>query len=215
VSVPLTLLVIAALAAVGDWVAVELRLFRVEYLLKPATMVLLLAAAATADLGDLKPWVLGALAFGLIGDIGLMLSDGTADLPFVAGLGASLLGHVWYVVAFLRAGIHGIDLLAGVLVVAGVAGLTLPPVLRGVTRSAGRELGFVVAAYAAILSAMTVLGVGTAIVATAVGAALFLVSDTLIARARFVAPVPHSSLLIVMTYHLAQFLIVIGLMHAA
>ncbi|HKC29285.1 MAG TPA: hypothetical protein VKB75_14825, partial [Jatrophihabitans sp.] len=67
---PVTLLVIAALTAAGDWAAVQQRLFRVEHLLKPATMALLLAAAATADLGDLKPWVLGALAFGLIGDIG-------------------------------------------------------------------------------------------------------------------------------------------------
>ncbi|HKC28434.1 MAG TPA: lysoplasmalogenase, partial [Jatrophihabitans sp.] len=191
------------------------RLFRVEHLLKPATMALLLAAAATADLGDLKPWVLGALAFGLIGDIGLMFSDGSTDLPFVLGLGAFLLGHIWYIVAFLHAGIHGIEAVAGALVAAGIAGLTLPAVLRGVARSAGRELAFVVATYAAVLAAMTVLGVGTAIIATALGAVIFLISDTLIARERFVAPMRQRSLLIIVTYHLAQFLIVIGLVHAA
>jgi uncharacterized membrane protein YhhN len=47
--------------------------------------------------------------------------------------------------------------------------------------------------------------------ATAVGGVSFLCSDTLIARDRFVARVPHGKVLIIVTYHLAQFLILIGL----
>lgn len=212
---PVVLLVVAAIVALGDWVAVHLRLYHLEYILKPATLVLLIAAAAAADLGDAKPWVIGALAFGLLGDIGLMFSRGRTDPPFLAGLGAFLIGHIWYLVAFAIAGLHGLQLLAGVLIVAGIGGLALPAVLRGATRSAGNRFATLIGGYAALLSAMTVLGVGTGLVATAIGAVLFLCSDTLIARERFVRHVPHADLLVIVTYHLAQFLILIGLVHAA
>jgi uncharacterized membrane protein YhhN len=213
--VTVTLLVVAAALALGDWAAVHLRLVHLEYLLKPATLALLVASAAVADLGAAKPWVVGALVFGLLGDVGLMLSDGRPDPPFLAGLGAFLIGHVWYLVAFAEAGLHALQLLAGLLVVAGVAGLALPAVLRGAARSAGRGFAGLVAGYAAVLSTMTVLGVGTGLIATAIGAVLFLVSDTLIARERFVRPVRHGPLTVIVTYHLAQFLILIGLIGAA
>ena len=206
------LVIVAALLAIGDWTVVHLRLFRLEYLLKPATLAVLIAAAAGADIDDGKAWVVAALVFGLLGDIGLMFSrDGRADPPFLAGLAAFLLGHVAYIGAFLSAGVHGLRLLAGLLVVVGVAALALPAVLRGAARAAGRDFALIVAAYAAVLAAMTALGIGTGIVATAIGAALFLGSDTLLARQRFVAPVKHGPLLVIVTYHLAQFLIVLGL----
>jgi uncharacterized membrane protein YhhN len=213
--VTVTLLIVAAVVAVGDWVAVHLRLFRLEYVLKPATVAVLVAAAVVADLGVAKPWVVAALAFGLLGDVGLMFSEGRTDPPFIAGLAAFLIGHLWYIIAFTRVGLRGLDIVAGVLVVAGIAGLALPAVLRGAAASAGPGFALVVAGYSAVLSAMTVLGVGTGLVATAIGAVLFLSSDTLIARDRFVERVPSGPLLVIVTYHLAQFLILIGLIRAS
>jgi uncharacterized membrane protein YhhN len=212
-GVTATLLGIAGLLAVGDWIAVHLRLIHVEYLLKPGAMVGLVAAACVADLGDIKPWVVAALVLGLLGDVGLMLSDGTSDLPFLAGLGAFLFGHICYVIAFVAVGLHGLATLAGLLVTGGIAGLALPAVLRGAARSAGPVFAGIVGGYAAMLAAMTTLGFGTAITATAIGAVSFLCSDTLIARDRFVAPVPHGKVLIIVTYHAAQFLILIGLVY--
>jgi uncharacterized membrane protein YhhN len=210
--VGLTLFLVAAGIALLDWVAVERRLFRLEYVFKPLTLVLLIAAAVAADMGPAHPWIVAGLGFGLLGDIGLMLSkEGEPDPPFLAGLGAFLAGHVCYLIGFTRHGVRGVDLLAGLLVVAGVAGLMLPQVLRGAQRSAGREFAVVVAAYSGVLSAMTVFAVGTSAIATAVGGGLFLVSDTLIARDRFVRTVWHGPLLIIATYHAAQFLIVLGL----
>lgn len=209
------LLVVGAVVAVADWVAVQLRLYRLEFVLKPATLALLIAAAATADLGSAKYWTVGALAFGLLGDIGLMLSrEGRTDPPFMAGLAAFLVGHLAYQVAFVEVGLRGLDVLAGLLVVVGMAGLALPTVLRGAARSAGPGLAAAVASYAVMLSLMTMLGVGTGIIATAIGAALFLVSDTLIARERFVARMPHGGLIVIVTYHAAQFLILIGLIRS-
>lgn len=207
------LLLIAGLFAVGDWVAVQHRLYHLEYLLKPGTLLLLSIAATVADLGSEKPWVVAALVLGLLGDIGLMLSDGEVDPPFVAGLGAFLFGHICYVIAFAIVGLNGLAILAGLFMAGGIAGLALPAVLRGAARAAGGVFAGIVALYAAVLAAMAVIGVGTAIVATAAGAVSFLCSDTLIARERFVAPVQHGTLLIIITYHLAQFLILIGLVY--
>jgi uncharacterized membrane protein YhhN len=88
-------------------------------------------------------------------------------------------------------------------------------VLRGAAAEAGFGFATVVALYAGALGAMTALGVGTAIIATAVGAVLFLVSDTVVAWERFVAPLRHGPLAVIVTYHLAQLLIVIGLVASA
>ena len=152
-----------------------------------------------------------------LGDVGLMLSrdeDGPPDLPFLLGLGSFLVGHVCYLVAFALHGLRGWQLLAGVLVVGGIGALALPKVLPGARRVGGTSLMVVVAGYAAVLSAVAVLGVGTALVATAAGAVLFLVSDTLIARERFVARLPHGPLAVIVSYHLAQGLILAGLVTA-
>jgi uncharacterized membrane protein YhhN len=213
--VTVALLVLAAIVAVGDWVVVYRQWARPEYVLKPLALGLLVAAAATADLGAAKPWVLAALVFGLLGDVGLLLSSGRTDPPFLGGLGAFLLGHVAYLVAFSIAGLRGIDVVAGLLIAAGSAAVALPAVLRGAARSAGRPFALVVAGYAGALAAMTTLAVGTGRWPTAAGGVLFLVSDTLIARQRFVGPVRSGDLLVITTYHLAQALIVIGLIGAA
>lgn len=208
-----TLLIVAGAVALADWAAVHARLIHLEYLLKPLTLVLLVAAAAVADLGVAQPWVLAALVFGLLGDVGLMFSgdDDEPDPPFIAGLAAFLAGHLCYLVGFVRVGLVGIDVLAGALIVGGLAGLVLPRVLRGAAHAAGRLFAGIVAGYAAALAAMAMLAVGTGIVTTAIGGVLFLVSDTLLASERFVARVPRGPLLVIATYHAAQFLILIGL----
>jgi uncharacterized membrane protein YhhN len=69
----------------------------------------------------------------------------------------------------------------------------------------------VVAAYAGVLAAMAVLAVGTASVLTGIGGLLFLASDTLLAEDRFVRPRRYGDVLVIVTYHLAQGLILAGL----
>ncbi|WAX58830.1 lysoplasmalogenase [Jatrophihabitans cynanchi] len=209
------LLLAAAIVAVGDWAAVGRRYFRIEYLLKPLTLVLLIAAAAAADLGAAKVWVLAALAFSLAGDVALVCSDRAAaepDSALLIGLGSFLLGHVCYLIAFARHGVHGLYLLAGLLVVAGAAALSLPQVLAGARRTGGRQLAIIVAGYAVLLAAMAVFAVGTGTIATALGGLLFLASDTVLGHDRFVRRVPRGPLLVIVSYHAAQLLIVIGLL---
>lgn len=208
------LLVVAGIFAVVDWYAVERRHKRIEYAAKPLTVLALVLAAATADLPDIKGWVVAALVLGLLGDVGLLLAadeDGPPDLPFLLGLGSFLLGHVCYLVAFVRYGLHGWQLVAGLLIVAGLGVLLLPRVLSGARRVGGASLAPVVAVYATALSAVAALGVGTAAIATAIGGVLFLVSDSLIAWERFVRRIPHGPLAVIVTYSAAQALILLGL----
>jgi uncharacterized membrane protein YhhN len=209
-----SLFVLAALSAAGDWFAVARRLYRLEYILKPLTMAFLVAAAISANLYFIHGWVIAAVVFGLLGDVGLMLSKGRTDLPFILGLGSFLVGHVCYIAAFVRLHLDGLHVIAGLLVVFGAALISLPAVLGGARRLGGTELATVVALYAGALSAMTVLAVGTGLLLTALGGVLFLASDSLIAWERFATPVPRGRLLIIVSYHLAQGLILIGLIRA-
>lgn len=209
-----TLFLLAATAAVIDWVAVGLRLVRIEYLVKPLTLALLVAAAASADLHQVKGWVLAALLCGLAGDIALLRSTGQparTDAAFLLGLGAFLAGHVCYLAAFSRYGLHPAYLLFGALVVAATAGLTLTRVLAATLRLGGPELTAIVGAYASVLAAMAICAVGTALLLTAAGGLLFLVSDTVLAHERFVRRIRFGELAVIVTYHLAQGLIVLGL----
>jgi uncharacterized membrane protein YhhN len=218
--VTVALFVLSGVAALGDWAAVARRRHRAEAVLKPLTLALLVAAAASADLGSAKPWVLAALALGLVGDVALLFSPDEPVRPagdeldpaFLIGLAAFLLGHVAYLVAFARHGLHGWQAVAGVLVVAGTVVLAMSRVLRGANVHGGRLLAGLVAAYACVLGAMVVLAFATAAIATAIGGAVFLASDTTLAWNRFVQPLARGPLIVIVTYHVAQLMIVIGLL---
>ncbi|MGH2728548.1 MAG: lysoplasmalogenase family protein, partial [Actinomycetota bacterium] len=83
--------------AVADWIAVSpsVRSRRAEYVLKPATMIPLIAAATILDpeRDAQRALFLVALVLSLAGDVFLMLPR---DL-FVAGLGSFMLGHIAYI----------------------------------------------------------------------------------------------------------------------
>ena len=90
------LLLVGALAvAVVDWYAVGTKNRNLEYVAKPATMVMLFLAGVTLDAHNdtVRQWFLIAVLFSLAGDVFLMLEDRNPNL-FVAGLGSFLLGHV-------------------------------------------------------------------------------------------------------------------------
>jgi uncharacterized membrane protein YhhN len=84
--------------------------------------------------------------------------------------------------------------------------------VRGAQHEGGRVLALLVAVYAGLLATMVTLSFATAAVATAIGGALVLASDITLAWNRFVQPLLRGPLIVVVTYHLAQLLIVIGLL---
>jgi uncharacterized membrane protein YhhN len=203
------LLALALVVAAGDWIAVARERKALEYVCKPLTMVVLIAATVALDVDDpaVQTWFVVALVLCLVGDVFLMLPQ---DL-FVFGLASFLLGHVAYIVGMhvdgVDAGRLGIGTLL-VLVAMSVIGLRI---LRAVRSGDEPELTGPVVAYMTVISAMVASAVGTGHAFAVLGAISFYASDALIAWNRFVAETRHGRLAIIVTYHLAQVGLVLSL----
>ena len=211
----------ATLAAVVDWVAVASNDERLEYAAKPAVLALLTAAAALlpgahTDLVDRKWCFVAALAFCLLGDVMLMLPR---DL-FVAGLLAFLVGHLLFIVGLLQPpsppGTPPFAFSPSGLVVASIAALAVGAVpatliFRSLRQDGAAALIGPVAVYLVAILTMAVLAANVGVPAAAVGAAFFVVSDTVLALNRFVRPLLHGDVAVHVTYHLAQVLLVLSL----
>jgi len=198
-----------AVAALADWRAVARGQREIETLAKPAFMVLLIALAwlLHADVVSYGQFLLAGLVLSLVGDV-LLLGD--SDVHFLGGLIAFLLGHLAYIAAFRRVPGDG-PIWPGVLVVVLVVGLVMWVRLLPRLRSDWRE-GAPLVLYAVIIGAMAALAWATGLWVVGLGATLFLVSDTVLAYQRFVGDLPHGRLVVMVTYHLAQVLIVVGLL---
>lgn len=202
------LAVALAATALLDWHAVCRDHRRVEAVAKPLVMVLLAALALALGAGATGTgrWLLAAIALGGVGDVALL---GDSEPRFLGGLGAFLLGHLAYVAAFVSLGFHGGWALGGLAVVI----LDLATAGRRILVSAMRQdrtLGGAVAAYMLVIAAMTVTAWGTGRPMVALGAVVFVVSDTVLALDRFVRPRPGSRVLVMVTYHVGQVLMVLG-----
>ena len=194
--------------AVGNWIAVDTGRRPLEYVCKPATLALLIGVALTLDPtdGGQRAWFVVALVFSLAGDVFLMLPKER----FVEGLGSFLLGHIAYVVGLGQEASLG-PLLVGALAVSVVTAAVGRRVLAAVQAGDEPALATPVALYMAVISAMVATAVGTLDALAIGGAALFFLSDALIAWNRFVEPVPRARLAIMVTYHLGQAGLVLSL----
>lgn len=203
------LITLALVVAVGDWVAVARGSKPVEYLCKPLTMVVLIAAALALDVGDetVRTWFVVALVLCLIGDVFLMLPQ---DL-FVPGLASFLLGHVAYIVGMHVSGVDGTRLAVGTVLVLVALAIIGTKVLRGVRSGEEPELTGPVLAYMGVISVMVASAIGTGHVAAIGGAVSFYASDALIAWNRFIGEMRHGRLAVIVTYHLAQVGLVLSL----
>jgi uncharacterized membrane protein YhhN len=154
-----------------------------------------------------RRWILAGIACSLFGDVFLMLPG---DL-FVPGLLAFLLGHLCFIVALLgdsRFGARPLLLLASLGY--GAINLTL------LWDSIGAPLRVPVIVYVLVLACMGGQALARARVfalhgdaqfasarRAAVGAMLFMLSDSLLAWNRFHAAIPWSGLWVLSTYYLA------------
>ncbi len=202
-----------AVVALADWVAVARGSKRLEGVFKPAALAALILVAVALGAADSTAgiWLLVALGFGLLGDIAL-LSDSVPR--FKAGLSAFFVGHVAYIVAFLAAPgsqFGNLQGLAAGLAVAAALSYTRE-VLPRVHAQHGLALAIPVAAYSTVIGVMVFVAFTTGLLLVALGAAVFLASDSILSKDRFVAPLPRGHLMVMVTYHLGQALIVAGLL---
>jgi uncharacterized membrane protein YhhN len=197
-----TLLIVAALLAAGDWLAVARTDKRLEYVCKPGALAALIGVALTLDPshGGVRAWFVVALTLSLAGDVFLVLPSDR----FVAGLASFLLAHVAYVIGLtLHGGSAGALLVAAIPVVA-VAGLLGARFLRAALAAGHGELVGPLVAYMAVIAAMVTCALASGNVLAGAGAILFMGSDSLIAETRFVRPRRWAPVVIMVTYHLGQ-----------
>lgn len=202
------LLAIAAAVAVLDWIVVSTGRRRPEYLLKPLVMVVLILATFALDpSSDLARALLAiGLAFSLLGDVCLMLPSDA----FLAGLASFFAAHVLYIAALVVLGVDIPGLAVGVVAMAVVWIVVARRIVSG-ARAVDPALAGPVTAYVAVLSAMVVVAMGTGLFAAFAGALLFAVSDSVLGWTRFVRDFPRSRIVVMVTYHLAQFGLVLAL----
>ncbi len=200
---------VAGLFATGDWTARLRHDRRLEYLCKPATLLALMAAAVTLspapEWGTRRWWFVAALAFSLAGDVLLMVP---ADL-FIAGLAAFLFGHLAYLAGFWVRGPGAMALAVAAVAVSAVVAPVAARILKGLARQPA--LRRPVLLYMVVISAMLATALATGNVVAGVGAALFVLSDTMIAWNRFVRPFRGADVGIMITYHLGQAALVVSL----
>lgn len=197
------LAVIAAVAAVGNWIAAARDDQRLDWVTKPVatTALLLIAVVADGTDGAVKPWWIAALVLCLAGDVLLMLQW---DL-FVFGLAAFLLGHIAFVVGLARmpAPDHqALHTVLGVALVVLAAVLVAPRIVRAVRATDPALLGPVLA-YIAVISAMVLTAAARGDGWGFVGAVSFYVSDAVLAWDRFVQPKRALGVAVMVTYHAA------------
>lgn len=156
--------------------------------------------------------ILLGMAFSCIGDIFLMLPFDA----FVPGLIAFLLAHVCYIVAF-RAGFRsGQGLLFSAALLAVFAGINL----AGLWPLLPNDLRIPVVVYVVVLALMATLALArawtnnaatpsapTSARWAAIGAVLFVISDSVLAWDRFGGGLPAATLCVLSTYYAAQYCI--------
>ena len=211
-----TLASLAAVVVVAplNWWLVAVRGRRREWVTKPLVLLLLLGTAWSAGATDTAAgwWLLAALALSLVGDVAL-LSD--SEPRFILGLGSFLLAHLAFVVAFAHLGMPRADLalvgLALVVVLVLVVGRRVVP---AAAREGGPALAGAVTAYMVVIAVMVVAAWATGHVLVVLGASVFMVSDAVLAMDRFLRTRRFGSLAVMVTCHLAQVLLVVGVMAA-
>ena len=151
-------------------------------------------------------WVTAALVFSWVGDL-LLIGDG--DLFFVLGVAAFLGAQICYIVGFRPYAALGPLRTRPWL---AVPYLVYGAVLLAMLLPDLGALGVPIAIYAAALVTMAVLATGVS-PSTAVGAILFLLSDSLIALTGLTDLLPDAAgSLIMPTYIVGQLLIVVGVL---
>ena len=205
----LGLLVATAAVTVADWVAVVTSRRRLEYVLKPAVMVGLIALVVAIQpvSSTERAFFVVALVLGLASDVFLMLPR---DM-FLAGLAAALVEHIAYI-----AGFRARDLAAAWLAVAVAIALVsvaafLPPIVRALRRGHPRLLWPVIA-YVAVFVVMVAGAGGTGSLVALAGALLFFYSDAILAWNRFVRPLPYGRIVNMVPYHIGEALLVLSLL---
>lgn len=215
------ILLLFFVVSLAELVAVALGMEKLQWVFKPLIMIVLGVYYYTqSNNAQISKAVVAAIIFSWVGDVSLMFQS-NGEVYFIIGLGAFLVAHVFYVLAYHQhidktegAGLHGIQKFRFSLpiVLAGTGLITILYAHLG-------NLKIPVTLYAIVLMVMTLQALfrygythTISFWFVFVGALLFMISDSMIAVNKFLSSFELAGLSIMATYILAQFLIIKGLM---
>jgi len=210
-----------AAALVGTVLAISTDNHVLEYICKPAMLVILSSwfFFNSRRYGDRFTLMIQAgLFFSLIGDIALMFQH-MDEFYFLIGLGAFLIAQLCYAIAFLR-NISEVGGTEGLLVGGAIAvGLALFAVVFSWILLPRLDEGLSIPVLCYVIT-ITCMGMLAAFRYTRTflrsfwmvmsGALLFIISDSVLATNRFLEPFDAAPAIIIVTYAAAQFLIAAG-----
>jgi uncharacterized membrane protein YhhN len=204
--------------SLGELVALYLGIPELHMICKPLIMLTLgLLYATHCERRSLMVWL--AIISSFAGDTALLFESRDA-MFFIAGLGAFLIAHIFYIVAYRQ---HQDDSEENALRGVQKIRFAFPIVLAGtglivVLYPSLGTLQIPVVLYALVLIIMVVNAVfrygrtGSASFGLVLaGSILFMISDSLLAINKFFSPIAAASLWIMSTYILAQYFIIRGL----
>lgn len=200
--------------AVAQVSAVALRREKLAASLKLVPMLGLLAVVAPELAGfPAGRWFVAGLVLCMVGDAMLI---GHSTTAFLLGLGAFLVGHLLYVLAFVASPSASSpwQVLAP-LALLPLAAVGVARVVPGARRHGGWALAGPVVAYLVVIGAMVVAAGSTGSALLVLGAVTFAVSDLVLGLNRFVRPLRWGPAVVMATYYLAQFLLAGGMLAAA
>ncbi len=213
------------LIAATDWLAVAKRWKTVEYVAKPATMLVILGFLARfGGFGSVPLICFGlGILFSLVGDIFLMLSFYRfSNSWFLPGLIAFLLAHFVYIIGLNTPlpSVSPIWSLGLAVILALTAARILRRIIAGVRQKGLPRLVLPIGLYGTVITLMLLSALLTiyaphwkisASGLVAIGALLFYFSDILLAWNKFVNPIKNGRLANMILYHLGQFALVTGI----
>lgn len=203
----IALVTLTLIVGAVDWWAAHSGNKPWEYVFKPATMVVLIAAALSIDDpvsgspsgSTIRMIMVVGLVLSLSGDVFLMLGEKW----FLPGLVGFLLAHVAYIVALVMTDFNVFGIVIGAVVVSVGVAMIAPRILAGANAEDPRMAG-AVSVYLTVISFMVIAACGTGNPLAIIGAALFYFSDACIGWNKFVGPLRYRSLMVMTTYHLGQ-----------
>ena len=180
------------------------------YVFKPLTMVLLLLIAVFAAKENASVYglaIIAGIVFSLVGDVALMLPR----KRIIIGMGAFLVAHVAYIISFSS----GTSVITNAwsmipfLIYALIMGLTVLPRAGKLKLPVGiYEVAIMMMAWRALERMLQTGGTGATLAFA--GALLFVISDSLWACNFIIKRCKKAQVLILVTYYLAQWLIVLS-----
>lgn len=187
-----------------------------HYMTKPSLLIALIYYFNNQSKGlsvKTRITTLAALGFSLLGDILLMFVDQSPRF-FMLGLVSFLLAHVFYCIVFLANRNPKINPL-GLILILIIYSIPIFYLLKdGLS-----DLLVPVIMYMAVILSMVITAflrqkktAPKSFILVFLGALLFLVSDSILALNKFFMPLSFANFSIMLTYGLAQYFIVLGLL---